>query len=259
MKKFNFKNSILAVAAIAMSLTASARTNANNAGSNCNNLSTASEVNEDGTEITSNDSEGTEPIVIAKDYVADGTGFILRHDIDWDKQYVKAIIDLSTCQRSTEDIFSLGSTATDWYNNIHVYRKWGKLTSVWDGNDGNGDNNTGEYDVQDVVTIVVNKAEGLVVDGTVRIAADRMSGLYDLTEIAIGSGEGSDQQSYASYNSIEILAVEVPSGIEILDNNNTKAGFNVYNMKGQIVKSGTTDLNTLPHGIYIVNGKKVLK
>ncbi len=259
MKKFNFKKGILAVAAIAMSFTASARTNTNIAGSDVNNLSTASEVAEIGAKITKVDSESTEPIVVAKDYMADGTGFIFRHDIDWDKQYVKAIIDISTCQRSTEDIFSLGSTATDWYNNIHVYKKWGKLTSVWDGNDGNGDNNTGEYDVQDVVTIVVNKAEGLVVDGTVRIAAERMSSLYDLTEIAIGSGEGSDQQSYACYNSIEILAVEVPSGIEILDNNNTATDFNVYSVNGQIVKSGATDLNTLPRGIYIVNGKKVLK
>ena len=251
MKELNFKKSLLAVAAIAMSLTASARSTAYIAGGDLNNLSTTSEVNED-------DTETTEPIVLMKDVVGDGTGFVLHHDIDWDKQYVKAIIDLRTCQRSTEDIFSLGATATDWYNNIHVYSKWGKLTSVWDGNDGNGDNNTGEYDVQDVVTIVVNKAEGLVVDGTVRIAADRMSSLYDLTEIAIGSGEGDYQQSYATYESIEIRAVEVPNSIEILDNN-VKTSFNVYNINGQLLQSGITDLNGLPHGIYIVNGKKVLR
>lgn len=132
------------------------------------------------------------------------------------------------------------------------------LTSVWDGNDGNGDNNTGEYSAQDQVTIVVNKADGLVVDGTVRIAADRMSSLYDLTEIAIGSGEGDYQQSYATYESIEIRAVEVPNSIEILDNN-AKTSFNVYNINGQLLQSGTTDLNGLPHGIYIVNGKKMLR
>ena len=251
MKELNFKKSLLAVAAIAMSLTASARSNTYIAGGDLNNLSTTSEVNED-------DTETTEPIVLMKDNVADGTGFILHHDIDWDKQYVKAIIDLRTCQRSTEDIFSLGATATDWYNNIHVYKKGDMLTSVWDGNDGNGDNNTGEYSAQDQVTIVVNKADGLVVDGTVRIAADRMSSLYDLTEIAIGSGEGDYQQSYATYESIEIRAVEVPNNIEILDNN-AKTSFNVYNINGQLLQSGTTDLNGLPHGIYIVNGKKVMR
>ncbi len=251
MKELNFKKSLLAVAAIAMSLTASARSTTYIDGGDLNNLSNTSEVNED-------DTETTEPIVLMKDNVADGTGFILRHDIDWEKQYVKAVIDISTCQRSVEDIFSLGATATDWYNNIHVYKKGDMLTSVWDGNDGNGDNNTGEYSAQDQVTIVVNKADGLVVDGTVRIAADRMSSLYDLTEIAIGSGEGDNQQSYAMYESIEIRAVEVPNSIEILDNN-AKTSFNVYNINGQLLQSGTTDLNGLPNGIYIVNGKKVLR
>lgn len=251
MKELNFKKSLLAVAAIAMSLTTSARSNTYIAGGDFNNLSTTSEVNED-------DAETTEPIVLMKDNVADGTGFVLHHDIDWEKQYVKAVIDISTCQRTVEDIFSLGATATDRYNNIHVYKKGDMLTSVWDGNDGNGDNNTGEYSAQDQVTIVVNKADGLVVDGTVRIAADRMSSLYDLTEIAIGSGEGDNQQSYARYESIEIRAVEVPNSIEILDNN-AKTSFNVYNINGQLLQSGTTDLNVLPHGIYIVNGKKVLR
>lgn len=224
----------------------------------------------DGVEITKTDPEPepepepqpepSDTIVLKKDYVADGTGFVITHDIDWDKQYVKAVIDMSTCQRSVEDIFSLGTTAIDWNNNIHIYKESAGLKAYYDA--GAGNNNTGYFSADDEtsVTVVVNKAKGLVVDGTEKIAADNMSGLYDLTTIAIGSGEGTNQQSYATYKSIEILPIEseVPTGIETLDVQN-KTNFNVYGINGQLLKSGATDLNGLSHGIYVVNGKKVLK
>lgn len=60
MKELNFKKSLLAVAAIAMSHTASARSNTYIAGGDFNNLSTTFEVNED-------DTETTEPIVLMKE------------------------------------------------------------------------------------------------------------------------------------------------------------------------------------------------
>lgn len=258
MKLFDFKKSILAAAAIAISLTASAQHKTDVVESSC--ISTDSEIAATNPEREAQ-SESADTIVLAKDFVADGTGFSFSHAIDWDKQYVKAVVDLSTCQRSVEDIFSLGATAIDWYNNIHVRNARGKLVSFWDGNDGNGDNNTGEYSVKEQVTIVVNKTDGLVVDGVVKIAANRMSSLYGLTKIAVGSGEGQDQQSYATYKTIAILPVENgPTGIETLTvDDNPKTDFNVYGINGQLIKSGTTDLNGLPHGIYVVNGKKVLK
>ncbi len=226
----------------------------------------------DGEEITTTDPEPepepepepqpepSDTIVLKKDYVADGTGFVVTHDIDWEKQYVKAVIDMSTCQRSVEDVFSLGTTAIDWNNNVHVYKESSGLKAYYDA--GAGNNNTGYFSADDEtnVTFVVDKANGLVVDGTTKIAADNMSGLYDLTTIAIGSGEGTNQQSYATYKSIEILPIEseVPTGIETLDVQN-KTNFNVYGINGQLLKSGATDLNGLSHGIYVVNGKKVLK
>ena len=146
-------------------------------------------------------------VIIAEEYQADGTGFLYTTPIDWDKYKVQAIIDVTNCQRSTEDLLSVGTDAITWTNNIHVYRKSsGVFTSFWDGNDGMGNNNTGEYTVDNnPVTIEISKADGLVVDGNVKIAASRMSGLYDLTEIAIGSGEGSSQQSYALYKSIKLV------------------------------------------------------
>lgn len=52
-----------------------------------------------------------------------------------------------------------------------------------------------------------------------------------------------------------------PAAIEeitVQDNSRTTDN-NVYTLTGQIVRQGTTSLEGLPHGIYIVNGKKVVK
>ena len=54
--------------------------------------------------------------------------------------------------------------------------------------------------------------------------------------------------------------VGVGSGIEEIAGGNQQANDeNVYSISGQLVRQGTTSLDGLPHGIYIVAGKKVLK
>jgi hypothetical protein len=53
-----------------------------------------------------------------------------------------------------------------------------------------------------------------------------------------------------------------PTGIEdVVSENSNKVATdnNVYSLTGQIVRQGTTSLDGLAEGIYIVNGKKVLK
>lgn len=45
-------------------------------------------------------------------------------------------------------------------------------------------------------------------------------------------------------------------GIE--NNNNSKANNKVYNMNGQLIRSGSTSLEGLPKGVYIVNNKKYI-
>lgn len=52
----------------------------------------------------------------------------------------------------------------------------------------------------------------------------------------------------------------VATGIKSVKSVETKSNtFNVYNLNGQIVRSNARDLNGLSHGIYIVNGKKIIK
>ena len=47
------------------------------------------------------------------------------------------------------------------------------------------------------------------------------------------------------------------TGIETLDMNGSKA--DVYDVNGRIVKSKAGSLDGLPHGIYVVGGKKIIK
>ena len=55
-----------------------------------------------------------------------------------------------------------------------------------------------------------------------------------------------------------ILPIKSSTGIQTVVMNNGDT-FDVYNLSGRKVKSKTTSLDGLPHGIYIINGKKVMK
>lgn len=144
--------------------------------------------------------------VIAENYVADGTGFLFTTPIDWETQKLQAVIDLSTCQRSVEDVLSVGTSPTTWNNNIHVYNDNGYIKAYFDA--GAGNNNTGTLTVDDEITIEVSKADGLTLNDSTIIAADNIADILALSEISIGSGEGSNQQSYATYKSIKLIPVE---------------------------------------------------
>ena len=53
-----------------------------------------------------------------------------------------------------------------------------------------------------------------------------------------------------------------PTAIEVIENeggNSAAEDNNVYTLTGQVVRHGSTSLEGLPEGIYIVNGKKILK
>ncbi len=51
----------------------------------------------------------------------------------------------------------------------------------------------------------------------------------------------------------------VPSGIRTVTTDAQEFSNNVYTVSGRLVRRGTTSTDGLPHGIYIVNGKKVVR
>jgi hypothetical protein len=58
---------------------------------------------------------------------------------------------------------------------------------------------------------------------------------------------------------IDLIQKNVVSGVEQVTVTPSTAPKGVYSISGQLVKSQSDNLNDLPKGIYIVNGKKVVK
>lgn len=152
--------------------------------------------------------EEASEIVLAEDYQADGTGFTFTTPIDWDTQKVVISATTASCQRSTEHLFGVGVDGTSWNKNVHLYyTSDSKLQGYWDGADGGGNNNTGKFDCDGTVKAEISKANGFVVNGETKIDASRMDGLYEMANIVVGSGEASNQESYAYYKYIKIVPI----------------------------------------------------
>lgn len=156
---------------------------------------------------------GTKPVdgpsIPMENYQADGTGFVVSTPIDWNTQKFQAVIDATNCNSSnTEEIFGFGPEATVWEKNIHIYADKGTYKAFYQCSNGN--NNTTVY-INDKtnITVEVSKADGLTVDGVSIIAADKLEGLFDLTEVKFGSGENS-QFSNALYKSVKLVEVVPP-------------------------------------------------
>ena len=156
---------------------------------------------------------GTKPVdgpsIPMENYQADGTGFVVSTPIDWETQKFQAVIDATNCNSSnTEEIFGFGPEATVWEKNIHIYADKGTYKAFYQCSNGNN-NTTVNITDKTNITVEVSKADGLTVDGVSVIAADKLEGLFDLTEVKFGSGENS-QFSNALYKSVKLVEVVPP-------------------------------------------------
>lgn len=156
---------------------------------------------------------GTKPVdgpsIPMENYQADGTGFVVSTPIDWNTQKFQAVIDATNCNSSnTEEIFGFGPEATVWEKNIHIYADKGTYKAFYQCSNGNN-NTTVNITDKTNITVEVSKADGLTVDGVSVIAADKLEGLFDLTEVKFGSGENS-QFSNAFYKSVKLVEVVPP-------------------------------------------------
>ena len=187
-----------------------------------------------------------EPTFPMENYQADGKGFVVSTDIDWSKQKFQAIIDATKCNAAnTEDIFGFGEEATAWFKNIHVYADKGSYKAYFQYADGEGNNNTTlTIADQSNITIEVSKAEGLTVDGVVVIAAEKLTGIFDLTTVKFGSGENS-QYSNALYKSVKLVDLNPETGINAIN-------AEVANGEAQLFTVNGVKLNKLQKGLNIV-------
>ena len=140
-----------------------------------------------------------------ENYVADGTGFEWEINVDWDTQKIVMSIDPSTCTGNCEDVIGLGAAPTAWNNTLHLYRTSADQMLQGYFQTSADNNNTGKFAETAPFLVEVSKAQGFVVNNEVKIAASAMSYLFTLPTVKMGTGEGANDKSRATYNYVKVV------------------------------------------------------
>ena len=140
-----------------------------------------------------------------ENYVADGEGFEWDINVDWDTQKIVMSIDPSTCTGTCEDVIGLGAAPTAWNSTLHLYRTSADQMLQGYFQTSAGNNNTGKFAETAPFLVEVSKAQGFVVNGEVKIAASAMSDLFTLSTVKMGTGEGANDKSRATYNYVKVV------------------------------------------------------
>ena len=140
-----------------------------------------------------------------ENYVADGEGFEWEINVDWDTQKIVMSIDPSTCTGSCEDVIGLGAAPTAWNNTLHLYRTSEDQMLQGYFQTSADNNNTGKFAETAPFLVEVSKAQGFVVNNEVKIAASAMSDLFTLSTVKMGTGEGANDKSRATYNYVKVV------------------------------------------------------
>ena len=140
-----------------------------------------------------------------ENYVADGEGFEWEIAVDWDTQKIVMSIDPSTCTGSCEDVIGLGAVPTAWNNTLHLYRTSADQMLQGYFQTSADNNNTGKFAETAPFLVEVSKAQGFVVNNEVKIAASEMSYLFTLPTVKMGTGEGANDKSRATYNYVKVV------------------------------------------------------
>ena len=150
--------------------------------------------------------ETPDPELFCKEnYVADGEGFEWEINVDWDTQKIVMSIDPSTCTGSCEDVIGLGAVPTAWDNTLHLYRTSADQMLQGYFQTSATNNNTGKFAETAPFLVEVSKAQGFVVNGEVKIASSAMSYLFTLPTVKMGTGEGANDKSRATYNYVKVV------------------------------------------------------
>ena len=194
-----------------------------------------------------------------ENYVADGNGFEWEIPVDWDTQKIVMSIDPSTCTGSCEHVIGLGAVPTAWNNTLNLYRTSAdQMLQGYFQVPGGSNNNTDKFAETAPFLVEVSKAQGFVVNGEVKIASSAMSYLFTLSTVKMGTGEGVNDKSRATYNYVKVVDKDWTKDPETGINATTVAEgeFEVFSVDG-------VKLSKLQKGLNIVRSadgkvKKVL-
>ena len=136
-------------------------------------------------------------------FVGDGTNFNWSIPVDWDTQKIVMSISTATCTTGCEHIIGLGTDGTSWAGNLHMYRTSDdkQLQCYF----GAGAINTGKFAEGNPIKVEISKANGFIVDGTTKITAEQLADLFAMSTVVMGTGEGANILSHATYNYVKVV------------------------------------------------------
>lgn len=181
-------------------------------------------------------------------YQGNGTKFEKETAIDWTNQKVVAEIDLSTCGTGTEDLFSIGNKITTFHeNNIHVYKKNdGNITAYLVGNPVSGGATAFESSTLpdgNMLRVELSSEKGFVVNDVVVFSKEIINQyseqyytnqFFSLSNIQVGSGEGTNQESKAKYNYISVVTNDYKAATVTSSNTLDEVTVNSFNAQNDV-------------------------
>ncbi|MCM1080048.1 MAG: DUF4981 domain-containing protein [Bacteroidales bacterium] len=154
---------------------------------------------------------GSTTDVVPENYAPDGESFSKTIQIDFTRQSLKAVMNLSSCKTTTtwENILSVGSSISDWNSagtcNLHAYYTASSRTLQLNYLDNTQNKARVEITLSSTELTLELTQDGLKINGEAHSSytADVMSSLYSLTSVSVGSMQG-DNRSWVTYKEISI-------------------------------------------------------
>lgn len=191
-------------------------------------------------------SEGSVVSTVLENHTGDGTKFTRDIAIDWTKQKVIAEIDLSTCGTGTEDLFSIGKDIQTFKeNNIHMYKTTGGISAYIAGNHvGGGITSFGPSSFDgNILRVELSSEKGFVVNDRVIFSKEVINQyseqyyskqFFSLSNIQVGSCEGTDQESRAKYNYISVVTNDYKTATVTSSNTLDEVAVNTFNAQNDV-------------------------
>lgn len=191
-------------------------------------------------------SEGSVVSTLLENHTGDGTKFTRDIAIDWTKQKVIAEIDISTCGTGTEDVFSIGDDIQTFKaNNIHMYKTTGGISAYVAGNHvGGGITSFGPSSFDgNILRVELSSEKGFVVNDRVIFSKEVINQyseqyyskqFFSLSNIQVGSCEGTDQESRAKYNYISVATNDYKTATVTVSNTLDEVAVNSFNAQNNV-------------------------
>lgn len=190
--------------------------------------------------------EGSVVSTVLENHTGDGTQLVKETAIDWTTQKIVAEIDISTCGTGTEDLFSIGKDAITWSaNNIHMYKASGGITAYLVGNPvGGGATAFGPVSFdENILRVELSSEKGFVVNDRVIFSKEVINQyseqyykeqFFSLSTIKVGSGEGPNQETKATYNYIRVVTNDYQAATVTSSNTLDEITVNSFNAQNDV-------------------------